>query len=98
MAQPCECALACIQENQLVHQRAIRSEAQPNEVLVSSAVKVMVSGSDITFTDRGTHFLKGLSGEWRIFTPDISDASVCECSSVSTAIQVIQHRYARIKT
>jgi class 3 adenylate cyclase len=53
----------------------ITGAAQPGEVLVSHTVKELVAGSGITFTDRGTHILKGLPGEWRLFTPDVPEAS-----------------------
>ena len=53
----------------------ISQVAQPGEVLVSSTVKDLVAGSGITFTDRGTHILKGLPGEWRLFAPDVPEAS-----------------------
>jgi class 3 adenylate cyclase len=49
----------------------ITARAQPGEVLVSHTVTELVAGSGITFTDRGTHLLKGLPGEWRLFTPDV---------------------------
>jgi class 3 adenylate cyclase len=49
--------------------------AQPSEILVSRTVKELVAGSGITFTDRGTHLLRGLPGEWRLFTPDVSEMS-----------------------
>jgi len=49
--------------------------AQPGEVLVSHTVKDLVTGSGITFTDRGTHILPGLPGEWRLFTPDVPEAN-----------------------
>jgi class 3 adenylate cyclase len=42
--------------------------AGPGEVLVSSTVKDLVAGSGITFTDRGSHVLKGVPDEWRIFS------------------------------
>jgi class 3 adenylate cyclase len=48
--------------------------ASPGEVLVSSTVKDLVAGSGITLTDRGTHSLKGLPGEWRLFAPDVPEA------------------------
>jgi pimeloyl-ACP methyl ester carboxylesterase/class 3 adenylate cyclase len=38
-----------------------------SEVLVSSTVKDLVAGSGLRFGDRGTHSLKGVPGEWRIF-------------------------------
>jgi class 3 adenylate cyclase len=41
--------------------------AGPGEVFVSSTVKDLVAGSDIEFEDRGTHALKGVPGEWRLF-------------------------------
>jgi class 3 adenylate cyclase len=49
--------------------------ARPGEVLVSNTVKDLVAGSGLTFTDRGTHILTGLPGEWRLFTPDVPEAS-----------------------
>lgn len=42
--------------------------AGPSEVLVSSTVKDLVAGSGIEFQDRGIHSLKGVPGEWRLFT------------------------------
>jgi class 3 adenylate cyclase len=53
----------------------VAGAAQPGEVLVSNTVKDLMAGSGITFTDRGTHILKGLPGEWRLFTPDVPRAS-----------------------
>ena len=44
--------------------------AGPGEVLVSSTVKDLVAGSGITFSDRGSHVLKGVPDEWRVFAAD----------------------------
>ena len=41
--------------------------AAGGEVLVSSTVKDLVVGSGLGFEDRGTHVLKGVPGEWRLF-------------------------------
>jgi class 3 adenylate cyclase len=41
--------------------------AGPGEVLASSTVKDLVVGSGIAFTERGTHMLKGVPDEWRLF-------------------------------
>jgi class 3 adenylate cyclase len=41
--------------------------AGPGEVLVSSTVKDLVAGSGLVFEDRGSHELKGVPGEWRLF-------------------------------
>jgi class 3 adenylate cyclase len=45
----------------------VASAAGPGEVLVSSTVKDLVAGSGIEFEDRGTHELKGVPGEWRLY-------------------------------
>lgn len=42
----------------------IMEHAGPGEVLVSRTVRDLVSGSDVTFADRGTHALKGVPNEW----------------------------------
>jgi hypothetical protein len=41
--------------------------ARPGEVLVSGTLKDLVMGSGIDLVDRGTHELKGVAGEWRLF-------------------------------
>jgi class 3 adenylate cyclase len=45
----------------------VAAEAGPDEVLVSSTVKDLVAGSGLAFQDRGTHELKGVPGEWRLY-------------------------------
>lgn len=45
----------------------VLEHAAPGELLVSHAVPVLVTGSDIAFEDRGEHALKGVPGEWRLF-------------------------------
>ena len=45
----------------------VAAHAQPDEVLVSSTVKDLVAGSQLVFEDRGSHELKGVPGEWRLF-------------------------------
>jgi class 3 adenylate cyclase len=46
----------------------VLSNADPSEVVVSSTVKDLVSGSGIMFEDKGSHVLKGVPGEWRLFS------------------------------
>jgi len=46
----------------------VAKQAQPGEVLVSSTVKDLVAGSGIEFDDRGPRELKGVPGEWRLFS------------------------------
>jgi class 3 adenylate cyclase len=45
----------------------VLSEAAPGEVLVSSTVKDLAVGSGLEFEDRGSHALKGVTDEWRLF-------------------------------
>ena len=44
--------------------------ANGGEVLVTSTVRDLVAGSNITFTDRGVHELKGVPDKWRILSID----------------------------
>ena len=41
--------------------------ARGGEVVVSSTVKDLVVGSDLDFDERGTHKLRGVPGEWRLY-------------------------------
>ena len=41
--------------------------AKGGEVLVSSTLRDAVSGSGFDFADHGTHRLKGIEGEWRLY-------------------------------
>jgi len=45
----------------------VAANAQPGDVLVSSTVRDLVAGSGLTFEDRGSHELKGIPGEWRLY-------------------------------
>jgi len=41
--------------------------ATPGQVLVSSTVKDLLAGSTVAFDDHGTHVLKGVPGDWRLY-------------------------------
>jgi class 3 adenylate cyclase/tetratricopeptide (TPR) repeat protein len=45
----------------------VAAQAGKGEVLVSSTTRDLVAGSGFGFEDRGTHALKGVPGEWRLF-------------------------------
>jgi len=45
----------------------IATLAAPGEVLVSETVKGLIVGSGIPLSERGTHVLKGVPDEWRLF-------------------------------
>ena len=65
-----ECELAAGDVSGIaVHTGArIAALAAPNEVLVSGTVHDLVAGSELRFEPRGKHTLKGVPGEWRIFS------------------------------
>jgi class 3 adenylate cyclase len=46
----------------------VMDRAGPSEVLVSSTVRDLVVGSGIEFEERGEHELRGVPGEWRLFS------------------------------
>jgi class 3 adenylate cyclase len=48
----------------------IAAMAEGGEVLVSSTVRDLVSGSGIAFVDRGLHALKGIPDEWHVYRLD----------------------------
>jgi uncharacterized protein (TIGR00369 family) len=45
----------------------IQSAAAGGEILVSSTVRELVTGSGLRFADHGRHSLKGIEGEWQVF-------------------------------
>ena len=50
--------------------RRICDLADAGEILVSRTVTDLVVGSGIAFRERGTHGLKGVTGEWQLFAVD----------------------------
>jgi class 3 adenylate cyclase len=46
----------------------VAAAAEADEVLVSSTVKDLVAGSGLAFEDRGVRELKGVPGEWRLYS------------------------------
>jgi class 3 adenylate cyclase len=50
----------------------VAARAEAGEVLVSQTVKDLVAGSGLRFEDRGSHELKGIRGEWRLYRIDPS--------------------------
>ncbi len=46
----------------------VATAADSGEVLVSSTVRDLVAGTGFRFSDRGTQELKGVPGEWRLFS------------------------------
>ena len=44
------------------------SQAEPQEIVVSNTVRELVAGSGHEFADRGVHELKGVPGEWHLYS------------------------------
>ena len=42
--------------------------AGSSELLVTGTVRDLVAGANFTFVDRGTHEMKGVAGDWRLFS------------------------------
>ena len=53
----------------------VAAEAAPGEVLVSNTVKDLVAGSGLQFRERGEVELKGVPGQWRLYSVDPSSTS-----------------------
>jgi class 3 adenylate cyclase len=45
----------------------VAAMANTGEIVVSSTVKELMAGSELTFLDRGEHELKGVPGTWRLY-------------------------------
>jgi class 3 adenylate cyclase len=45
----------------------VAAQAGPDEVMVSSTVRDLLVGGEVTFVDRGIGALKGIPGEWRLY-------------------------------
>jgi class 3 adenylate cyclase/pimeloyl-ACP methyl ester carboxylesterase len=45
----------------------VAAKAAAGEILVSGTVRDLVAGSGLEFEDRGSHELKGVPGEWRLY-------------------------------
>ena len=63
----CEIAGAAVRGIAVHTGSRVAAAAQPEEVLVTAMVKDLVAGSGLAFEDRGSHLLKGVPGEWRLF-------------------------------
>jgi len=49
------------------HRAPVAALVRPAEILVSRTVKDLVTGSGITFAERGSHRLNGAPDEWPLF-------------------------------
>jgi class 3 adenylate cyclase len=47
----------------------LEAVAGPGEVVASSTIKDLVVGSGLEFAERGSYELRGVPGQWTVFTP-----------------------------
>jgi class 3 adenylate cyclase len=52
----------------------IMSRADGGEILVSRTVRDLVIGSELAFTERGEHELKGIPDRWALYAAAVSEA------------------------
>jgi pimeloyl-ACP methyl ester carboxylesterase len=45
----------------------IMSEAEPQRIMASQTVKDLMAGSEMSFSDAGTHQLRGVPGDWSLY-------------------------------
>jgi YVTN family beta-propeller protein len=67
----------------------VMSKAGPGEVVITSTVRDMMSGSDLAFDDRGLQELKGVAAQWRLFTvkPKVRPAGQAEAMTVPAEVE-----------
>jgi class 3 adenylate cyclase len=46
----------------------ILATAGPGEIVVSRTVRDLVAGSDLVLQDRGSRRLKGVEGDWQLYS------------------------------
>jgi class 3 adenylate cyclase/tetratricopeptide (TPR) repeat protein len=64
----------------------IAALAAPGEILASGTVRDLVAGSGLEFRDRGSHPLRGVPGEWRVFAVvDTSEAATRPAAAAAAA-------------
>jgi YVTN family beta-propeller protein len=63
----------------------IMASAGPGEVLVSSTVRDLAAGSGLTFEDRGVRELKGVPGEWHVYSVGRAEPSAGHIAAAVTA-------------
>ena len=63
----------------------IMAAAGANEVLVSATVRDLAAGSGLTFDDRGVRQLKGVPGEWHVYSVGRTEREAVDSGGAATA-------------
>lgn len=72
----------------------VMSAAGTGEVVVSGTLRELVAGSGLEFSDRGTHELKGVPGEWHLWAL-VRDATESDQAAIASVVGVREPRNAR---
>ena len=51
----------------------VLAQAEPGEIWCSRTVKDLVAGAGFAFIDRGTHKLKGVLDDWRLYAVELAE-------------------------
>jgi class 3 adenylate cyclase/DNA-binding beta-propeller fold protein YncE len=73
----------------------VMSTAEGGQVLVSSTVHDLVAGSGLEFADAGVHALKGIPGEWHLFSvvrPDAVPLAPVDKAALAAFVDAPQRR------
>jgi class 3 adenylate cyclase/DNA-binding beta-propeller fold protein YncE len=62
----------------------VAAMATADQVLVSGTVRDALAGSDMRFTDEGAHELKGIPGEWRLFSLEKDERFMADILGAAT--------------
>jgi class 3 adenylate cyclase/DNA-binding beta-propeller fold protein YncE len=65
----------------------VMSGAGPGEILVSSTVRDLMTGSDLSFDDRGVHPLKGVPAEWHLYAVEPIEKPVEDVEAPHAALR-----------
>lgn len=74
----------------------VLSGAEPDEVLVTSTVRELVAGSELTFSDAGIRTFKGFSEPWHVFRLTGPEPATVQAASDEVAPRPLLSRRAAI--
>jgi class 3 adenylate cyclase len=65
----------------------VAAQAGAGEILVSGTLRDLVSGAGLTFDDRGTRELKGVTGEWRLFAVEVEKEQAAIGEAIAESVR-----------
>ena len=74
------------------------SQAGAGEILVTSTVREVTAGADVSFDDRGIHQFKGVPGEWRLYAVEWQRREAVPPASAGEAVAAGRRAQTRLVT